>query len=84
MRFIIDRQASEAPPRGAVQAHMPTLLIQQPVDAPVAIPAILAGQINDGLGQGILVSPALGKLALCRSRAFLWLIESELGFPNQV
>ena len=51
----------------AVQAHIPTVLFQQPVDAPVAVPAVLAGQVNNGRGESVFVRTALGKLALCRS-----------------
>ena len=48
-----------------LEAHMPALLFQQPVDAPVAIATILACQCDNRCCQGILIGTALRKLALC-------------------
>ncbi len=46
---------------------MPAVLFQQPVNASVAVSAILRCQSDNGSGQRIFISTAPGRLALCRA-----------------
>ena len=63
--FLWHLQPLAAPdPLNAVLAYWPTRVLQLDGDASISIPAILAGQRDDGPGQRVLVVPLRGLIAL--------------------
>ena len=58
-------QSLAAPdPLHSILAHLPARFLQLDGDASISIPAILAGQRNDGPGQRVFVVPLRGLVAL--------------------
>ena len=51
-------------PLDALVVHMPAGVVQQPGDHAIAIAPKLAGQLNDVIGQPLLVRQTTGDLAL--------------------
>ena len=51
-------------PLHAILAHVPPHLLQLDRDTSISIPALLAGQCNDGPGQRVLVIPLRRLVAL--------------------
>ncbi len=63
--FLRHLQPLAAPdPLHSVFAHLPTGFLQLDGDASISIPAILAGQRDDGPGQRVFVVPLRGLVAL--------------------
>lgn len=66
--FLWDFQPFAPPdPFHAPMVHVPARLVQEPRHHPVAVPRVGSGQLDDVLGETLLVRPALRDIALGRT-----------------
>ena len=54
-------------PFHALVVHMPARVVQQSGDHPITVPTVLAGQLDDVVGQTLFVGTALRNFALGRA-----------------